>query len=118
MVGLVNLYHSYESYRLGQAYGVEPETISKVLSKGTGATFWHSHAKDAVAQYDVVSRDPQYFRHVLHMSAENWGLAVSLGEDVGLKFPFLDAMISRVAEVDSGALWNEWRAFVEKAIQA
>lgn len=112
MVGTVNLYVSYESYRLGHAYGMSPDDVARLLEQGTGWTYWHKDPRDALAHYDLLSRDPDYFSTVLHASAKDWRLAIGLGEEAGLRLPFLDAMIHRVVEADDGSLHADWRAFV------
>ena len=112
MVGTVNLYVAYESYRLGQAYGMSPGDVARLLEQGTGWTYWHKDPSDALAHYDLLSRNPDYFSTVLHASAKDWKLAIDLGEEAGLRLPFLDAMIHRVVEADDGRLHADWRAFV------
>ena len=112
MVGTVNLYVAYESYRLGQAYGMSPDDVARLLEQGTGWTYWHKDPSDALAHYDLLSRNPDYFSTVLHASAKDWKLAIDLGEEAGLRLPFLDAMIHRVVEADDGRLRADWRAFV------
>jgi 3-hydroxyisobutyrate dehydrogenase len=113
MLGTSNLYLMQECYRLGLAYGLQPQNVAAILEEGAGQNFWTRDPHDTLVQMDLLSRQPQYFATVLTASAKDWRLAVQLADQVGMELPFLDAMISTVSNADALALHARWRRFVE-----
>jgi 3-hydroxyisobutyrate dehydrogenase-like beta-hydroxyacid dehydrogenase len=112
MLGTSNLYLMQECYRLGLAYGLQPQNVAAILEEGAGQNFWTRDPHDTVMQMDLLSRQLQYFTTVLTASAKDWRLAVQLADQVGMDLPFLKAMIGAVSDADGPALQAQWRRFV------
>ena len=113
MLGTSNLYLMQECYRLGMAYGLSAANVAAILEKGAGQNFWTRDPGDSIVQFDLLSRQRDYFGTVLKASVKDWAFAVALADKVEMKLPFLGAMISAVTEVDGDALHNDWRKFID-----
>lgn len=112
-VGTTNMYLAFESYRLGQANGLTPDDVGRLLIQGTGNTFWHQNPAVAVWHYDVLTQDPRYFSQILHATAKDWKLSLSLAADAGLRLPFIETLTKLIVDLDDGTLLKEWREFTE-----
>jgi 3-hydroxyisobutyrate dehydrogenase len=114
MLGTSNMYLMQECYRLGLAHGLEPRNVAAILEDGAGQNFWTRDPHDTLVQWDLLSRQPQYFATVLTASAKDWRLAVQLADQVGMALPFLGAMIAAVSSVEASTLHAEWRRLVAR----
>jgi 3-hydroxyisobutyrate dehydrogenase-like beta-hydroxyacid dehydrogenase len=113
MLCIVTMYLMEECYRLGVAQGMQPATVAAIVEKGTGQNFWTRNVNETIANWDALSKDPEYFDRMVTACNKDWGFAVALADEVGMKLPFLEGMMSTVDSVDRHALLSGWRELVD-----
>jgi 3-hydroxyisobutyrate dehydrogenase len=113
MLCIATMYLMEECYRLGVAQGMQPATVAAIVEKGTGQNFWTRNVNETIANWDALSKDPEYFDRMVTACNKDWGFAVALADEVGMKLPFLEGMMSTVDSVDRHALLSGWRGLIE-----
>jgi 3-hydroxyisobutyrate dehydrogenase len=113
MLCIATMYLMEECYRLGVAQGMQPATVAAIVEKGTGQNFWTRNVNETIANWDALSKDPEYFDRMVTACNKDWGFAVALADEVGMELPFLEGMMSTVDSVDRHALLSGWRELVD-----